>query len=81
MNNYPIKTPRQLGAILQGYRKDRGWTQKDVGAKVGLAQNVVSLLEKSPERAGVTRIFKLLAALDLELVVTPRRATSHRLEW
>ena len=73
-----------MGAVLQGYRKDRGWTQKDVGARVGLAQNVVSLLEKAPERAGLSRIFKLLSALDLEIVVQPRNShgsSSKQSEW
>ncbi len=81
MNDYPIKTPRQLGAVLQGYRRNQKLTQHDVGAKVGLAQNVVSLLEAAPERASLGRIFKLLSALDLELVVRPRGAEVRRSEW
>ncbi len=81
MNDYPIKTPRQLGAILQGYRQDQKLTQKDVGTKVGLAQNVVSLLEAAPERASFGRIFKLLSALDLELVVRPRGTAVRGTEW
>jgi HTH-type transcriptional regulator/antitoxin HipB len=81
MKDYPIKTPRQLGAILQGYRQDQKLTQKDVGTKVGLAQNVVSILEAAPERASFGRIFKLLSALDLELVVRPRGTAVRRTEW
>jgi len=81
MSNYSIKTPQQLGAVLEGYRRDSGLTQTQVGSKVGLAQSVVSLLEKSPERAGLSRIFKLLAALDLEIVVRPRGTVSHKSEW
>ena len=81
MTDYPIKTPQQLGAVVQGYRKHRGLTQKDVGAKVGLAQSVVSLFEASPHRVGLVRVFKLLAALDLELVVRPRGAQTRRSEW
>ncbi len=72
MNDYPIKTPKQLASVLQGYRRERGLTQTDVGAKVGLAQKAVSKIELAPERAGLNRILKLLAALDLELVVRPR---------
>jgi len=81
MNDYLIKTPRQLGAVLQGYRRDQKLTQKDVGIKVGLAQNVVSLLEAAPERARLVRIFKLLSALDLELVVRPKGTAVRRSEW
>ena len=71
MTDYPIKTPQQLGSVLQGYRKEQRLTQRAVGAKVGLAQNAVSQIEAEPGSAGLARIFKLLAALDLELVVRP----------
>lgn len=80
MKDYSIKTPQQLGAVLEGYRKNQGLTQTAVGSKVGLAQSVVSSLEKSPQRAGLARIFKLLAALDLEIVVRPR-GTGRKTEW
>jgi HTH-type transcriptional regulator/antitoxin HipB len=81
MTDYLIKTPQQLGAVLQGYRKEQGLTQKNVGAKVGLAQNAVSQIESETGRAGLARIFKLLAALELELVVRPRGTASNRSEW
>ena len=81
MNDYPVKTPQQLGAVLQGFRRQRGLTQKETGAKVGLAQKAVSNLELAPERAGLGFIFKLLAALDLELVVRPRGHDAARSDW
>jgi HTH-type transcriptional regulator / antitoxin HipB len=81
MTEYSIKTPKQLGSVLAGYRKERNLTQRAAGEKVGLAQSVVSSLEKSPERAGLARIFKLLAALDLELVVRPREKSARRVDW
>jgi HTH-type transcriptional regulator/antitoxin HipB len=81
MNDYPIKTFQQLGSVLQGYRRERGLTQKDAGAKVGLAQKAVSKIELAPGRAGLSQIFKLLAALDLEIVVRRRGTPARRFEW
>ena len=81
MNEYPIKTAQQLGYVLQGYRKEQGLTQKAVGDKVGLAQKAVSKIEIAPQRSGVSLIFKLLAALDLELVVRPKGTSDRRSEW
>ena len=81
MNEYPIKTAQQLGSVLQGYRRERGLTQKAAGDKVGLAQKAVSKIEVAAERAGVSLIFKLLAALDLELVVRPKGTPDRRSEW
>ena len=51
MNDYPIKTPKQLGSVLQGYRRERGLTQTDVGAKVGL-RIVEDVCSKNPEWNG-----------------------------
>jgi hypothetical protein len=45
-----------------------------------MAQKAVSKIELAPERAGLNLIFKLLAALDLEIVVRPR-GTPERSEW
>ncbi len=81
MKDYSIKTPVQLGSVLQGYRRERGLTQKEVGAKVGMAKKAVSKIELAPGRTGLSLIFKLLAALDLELVVRPRGASAGRSEW
>jgi len=81
MKEFPIKTPQQLGSVLQGFRKDQGLNQTDAGSKVGLGQSVVSQLEKSPERAGWGKVFKLLSALDLEIVVRPRGSGVRKSEW
>jgi HTH-type transcriptional regulator/antitoxin HipB len=81
MKDFDVKTPQQLGSVLRGWRKERGLTQQEVGSKVGLAQKAVSQMETDPGRAGVARIFKVMAALDLELVLRPRGATKGRLEW
>ena len=72
--DYPIKTPSQLGMILQALRKERRETQRSVAAHGGLLQKTVSLLERSPERATVNSLLALVAALDAEIVLRPRNA-------
>ena len=79
--DYPLKTPTQLGAVLKGFRRDRKLTQANLGAKVGLPQNAVSEIESAPDRSSLSRVFKLLAALDLDLVVRPRQPNSKRSDW
>ena len=78
--DYSIKTPSQLGAVLKGFRRDRQLTQADVGAAVGLPQNAISEIETAPGRSSLARVFKLLAALDLDLVVRPRQP-HKRSDW
>jgi HTH-type transcriptional regulator/antitoxin HipB len=78
---YPLKTPQQLGAVLQGLRRERRLTQAAAGAKVGLAQNAVSMLETNPTNASLARVFKLLSALELEIVVRDRRKRTSTTGW
>lgn len=78
---YPLKNPQQLGAVLQGLRRERRLTQAAAGAKVGLAQNAVSILETNPTNASLARVFKLLSALELEIVVRDRRKRSGTSKW
>jgi HTH-type transcriptional regulator / antitoxin HipB len=67
--DYVARTPAQLGPILRSIRAERGLTQQDTGAKVGLKQSTVSALESDSARSSVETLYKLLSALGLELVV------------
>jgi HTH-type transcriptional regulator / antitoxin HipB len=81
MDDYIIRTPQQLGAVLQGYRKSQQLTQAQVGGRVGLPQKEISKLELNPTNTSLARVFKLLAALDLELVVRARDRKAPPSEW
>ena len=81
MKEYVARTPRQIGAILRGFRKSRGMTQAQTGDAIGLPQSVVSKLEADPSNAAFSRVFKLLAALELELAVRPRGTPPPPSEW
>jgi HTH-type transcriptional regulator/antitoxin HipB len=81
MKEFVIRTPQQLGPVLQGYRKGRSLTQADVGRTVGLPQSEISRLELDASGASLSRVFKLLAALDLEIVVRNRGVADNPSEW
>lgn len=81
MKNYPVKTPQQLGAVLQGCRKTQELTQAQVGERVGLPQKEISKLESNPANTSLGRVFKVLAALELEIVVRERGAAEKSSEW
>lgn len=76
MRQFPVATPDQLAAVLRGRRAERGSTQKQVGATVGLLPKTISALESRPGRSSVASLFKLLSALDLELVVQPKSGST-----
>lgn len=81
MKSYSIKTPQQLGAVLQGCRKARALTQAQTGERIGLPQKEISRLEMNPGRTSLARVFQVLAALDMEIVVRERGAAGNSSEW
>lgn len=74
-------TPRQLGQVLNGWRKSRQLTQREAADMVGLLPKTVSRLERATETASIESLFKLLSALQLELVVRSRPQESPDREW
>ncbi|KJV26467.1 helix-turn-helix domain-containing protein [Luteibacter yeojuensis] len=82
MKPQPITLPNQLAAALRSQRTLRGMTQAEAGANVGLLQKTVSAMETSPERCSIFSLFKLIAALDLQLVLEPRGPRRNTgVEW
>lgn len=67
-----VSTSKQLALILRGIRKTRGLSQEAAGKKVGLLPKTISALENHPESSSIESLFKLLSALDLELLVAPK---------
>ena len=74
MVSHPIRTTQQLGLILQGYRKQSGLTQKQAASKVGMLPKTISGLEANPDNSSIASLFKLLSALDLELILQPKES-------
>jgi HTH-type transcriptional regulator/antitoxin HipB len=71
-------------AALRSRRKTRGLTQQQVAGRMGLLPKMISALENGPDRSTLESFFKLLAALDLELIIRPKgeaAAREVRGEW
>ena len=72
------RTPKQLGTVLQRFRKASGLTQGALAARIRLRQATISALENSATNARLGTLFETLAALNLELVVRPRSKGSAK---
>lgn len=77
--DYTIHTPGQLAQVLRGQRMAQGLTQKAASEPVGLLAKTISKLEAKPESSSVASLFKLLSALNLELVLRPKAGSPT--EW
>ena len=81
MNDFTIKTPKQLGAVLRGYRTSQKLSQQDVGLRAALPQPIISNIESNSSRIALSRLLKVLAVLDLELVIRPKSKKNTSSEW
>ncbi|TDJ70585.1 MAG: helix-turn-helix domain-containing protein [Proteobacteria bacterium] len=82
--DYLANTPDQLAQILRGRRKSKRLTQKTASAKTGLLPKTISAMENTPDGSTLESLFKLLSALELELVLrskTAERQFPSKLEW
>ena len=66
-----ITDPKALSNYIRDKRRTRGLSQAKVADLVGLRQGTVSKFESMPEKMQLDTLFRLLAALELELSVKP----------
>ena len=70
-----VTSPTLLAAAVRDQRKISKLTQSEAAKQVGIKQTTVSDFELRPESTKLETLFKLLAALDLELHVVKRGST------
>ena len=72
-----ITSAKMLANAVRDQRKAQNITQSDTAKLVGIKQTTVSAFENTPEGTKLDTLFKLLAALDLELHIQPRNSTAE----
>lgn len=79
-----IHTPAELAQFYRDQRKLHGQSQTVMAQEAGLRQDTVSKFEISPDNTRLDTLFRLLAALDLELHVKSKGGVgsdSDNSEW
>ena len=77
--DYRIAIAGQLSSLIKNIRKQRGMTQRELGAKLGISQRAVAQFEARPEKASFQRVLSVLSTLDIDLVLKERKqAASDR---
>jgi HTH-type transcriptional regulator/antitoxin HipB len=67
-----VVSPEGLGAVLRELRKKKGITQAALGARVGLDQKRVSLIENGNPNIRVDSLFRLFSALEVGMILEPK---------
>jgi len=70
-----IRGNKDLGAAIRLARKRSDLRQVDVARKASVRQALVSDIENGATTARLDTVIRVLAALDLDLSVIPRRIT------
>jgi len=76
--NQIARTPKQIGAIIQRQRRLKKLTQFDLAQRSGLRQEKISTIESGRPGTRIDTICALLAALDLDINITPRSKGSPK---
>ena len=63
---------KQIGNIIRRTRKKLGLSQKELGAKAGVRQETISLIESGTSGGRVETLLAVLSVLGLELQIVPR---------
>ena len=72
------RNAKQLITALRRYRKLQRLTQHELGQSAGVPQTTVSKVEVELIDPTLSTLFKILAALDLELEVHPKTKQTHQ---
>jgi HTH-type transcriptional regulator/antitoxin HipB len=73
-----IRTSGQLSPILKQLRKTKGWSQIELGKRIGLSQERISAIENHPEKTSIDQLLTVLMALEAELQVGSRQSLSDK---
>lgn len=71
--NRVIRSNKELGEAIRVARLGKDLRQVDVAKKASVRQALVSDLENGATTARLDTVTKILAALDLDLTIVPRR--------
>jgi len=68
-----IHSPKSLGSAIRRQRKIKKLNQKDAGNAFKVEQSTISSIEQGAPGTRLETLFRVLAALDLEMVIRPKK--------
>jgi HTH-type transcriptional regulator / antitoxin HipB len=75
--NRIARAPKDIGNELRRVRKEAKLSQRELAERVGLWQETISKIENDASATKLETIFDICAALDLELIISPRSKGSN----
>lgn len=70
-----VCSPKSLGSALKRQRKAKKLSQSIAGEAFKLDQTTISSIEQGAPGTRLETLFRLLAALNLEMIIRPKKNT------
>jgi len=75
-----IRSPRALGAAIARQRRLKKLNQTQAGQPLKLEQSTMSSIERGAPGTRLDTLFRVLAALDLEMIIQSKNISEHE-DW
>lgn len=72
-----VYSPKSLGIALKRYRKLKGLNQNEVAQSFKLEQSTISHVENGVPGTRLDTLFRILASLDLEMVIQKKTSNEE----
>ena len=69
--DYPLQIPDQLAHHLRALRLAKGWSQAELGRRLGVGQSRVARIEHDPTAISVEQLWRVLAVLGVQVMLRP----------
>lgn len=73
-----VYSPKSLGIAIKRQRKAKNLSQNEAGAPFKLDQTTLSSVEQGAPGTRLETIFRILAALDLEMIIKPKKNAASK---
>jgi HTH-type transcriptional regulator/antitoxin HipB len=75
VSRYLAATSKDVGELVRGFRKQRGWTQAQLAERAGLLPKTVSAIEAGSGQVLLANVMRCLSALNVGLSLDSRSGT------
>ena len=76
-----INSIKSLGSAIRRSRKAKKLSQKEAGSAFKIDQTTLSSIEQGAPGTRLETLFRVLAALDLEIVIRSKTTSENKENW
>ncbi len=75
---FPVRSAEDIGVLIARARRDRGQSQRDLAAEVGVSQAWLSRVERGHQKSWIGQVLRLAAHLGVHLHAGPTERTDTK---